>query len=188
MVAKRRLDFSTPTAVKRNKNASTMVVYRSPRTEMKYFDTTLPYAGVNFAVAAINLIGAGAALSNPLSGRVGNKVKIHRVQAIIAETSSSGPVRVDLLLPKIPTAIPSFSYSGLVDPAEVATLYSKYLHNGTNFAATGAHINHKLPLGIVSHFDGQLGTTIQRNSLWIAVATPANETITINCRVWFTDA
>jgi hypothetical protein len=150
---------------------------------MKYFDTNIPYTGLTAASAAINLVNNGTDFNR----RIANKIKIHRITAIVTETSSSSTVRVMLLLPKVAATAPSVNFGQPNDPAEMMTLYDKFHNNGTNAGATGSHINVKLPLGIVSHYDGGTGSTIQRNAIYMAVATLANESCVINARIWFTD-
>lgn len=188
MVARRRLDFSTPaSASKRQKTAPPLILYRGLKSEMKYFDTNIPYTNLTATSVCINLVGAGAAIGSN-SGRIGNKIKIHRITGIVTETSSSNTVRVMLLLPKVAATPPAVNFGQPVDPAEMLTLYDKFHNNGTNFGATGSHINVKLPLGIVAHYDGQLSTSINRNAIYMAVATVAQESCVVNARIWYTDA
>lgn len=183
MVARRRLDFSTPaSASKRQKTAPPLILYRGPKTEMKYFDTNIPYTGLTATSVCINLVDTATIR------RIGNKIKIHRITGIVTETSSANTVRVMLLLPKVAATAPTVNFGQPNDPAEMLTLYDKFHNNGTNAGATGSHINVKLPLGIVAHYDGTLGTSIQRNAIYMAVATVANENIVINARIWYTDA
>jgi hypothetical protein len=92
------------------------------------------------------------------------------------------------LLPKVAGTAPVVNFGQPTDPAEMLTLYDKYHNNGTDAGATGSHINVKLPLGIVAHYDGNAGTTIQRNAIYMAIATVANESGVFNARIWYTDA
>lgn len=188
MVARRRLDFGTPaSASKRQNTTAPLILYRAPKSEIKYFNTNIPYTGLTATSACINLVDSGATITST-SGRVGNKIKIHRITGIVTETSSSATVRVMLLLPKVAATAPTVNFGQPNDPAEMTTLYDKFHNNGTNWGATGSHINVKLPLGIVAHYDGQGGTTIQRNAIYMAVATVGNENCVINARIWYTDA
>lgn len=167
---------------KRRRVAPKMVVYRAPKSEMKYFDTNVPYSALTATSVCINLVDTATIR------RIGNKIKIHRITGHATLTSSANTTRVMLLLPKVAATPPVVNFGQPNDPAEMLTLYDKYHNNGTDAGATGSHINVKLPLGIVAYYDGSLGTSIQRNAIYMAIATVANESGVFNARIWYTDA
>jgi len=55
---------------KRRRVAPKMVVYRAPKSEMKYFDTNVAYSGLTATSACINLVDTATVR------RIGNKIKI----------------------------------------------------------------------------------------------------------------
>lgn len=186
MVAKRRLDFTSPARKRRKTNA--MVVYRGPRTEMKFVDTVISHGGGG--VPATSSAGPICYVGNSTgrAGRIGNRIKVHRIQAMIAIDSASESVKLELVLPKDPTVAPAVTYVGLTDQDVNTTIFHKLLHTGTEPNPLGYSLNYKLPMGLICQYGGSTGSTINRGNLHICLATKSASTIVGTVRVWFTDA
>lgn len=186
MVAKRRLDFSTPSRKRlKSKSTQTMVLYRGPRTEMKYVDVAITaHAASTASATPICYVGN----STGRSGRVGNYIKVHRVQGMIAIDGSSESIKVELSIPSDPTVAPGISYLGMTDLDANKLLFSQLLHTGTEPNPLGFNLNYKLPMGLICHYAGATGNTINRGNLHLCLATKTASTIVGTVRVWFTDA
>lgn len=190
MVAKRRLDFSTPAGKRlKSKSTQTMVLYRGPRTEMKYVDVAIAHGtGQPGPVTASALPICRIGNSTGRNGRVGHKVKIHRVQAMVVLDTASESVKLELVLPKVSTATPSISYVGLTDQDANTTMYHKVLHTGTEPNPLGFSLNYRLPMGLICNYAGATGDTLNRGNLHLCLATKSTSTIIGTVRVWYTDA
>lgn len=160
-----------------------MVLYRGPRTEMKHLTTTTVYTATTANAFVIN---------NPVQGpaqneRIGNKIKVHFIEAVIACTAST-PIRLDLVLPNDSNVAFTATYDGALDRRSVNPLLTRFLHNGTTTAAAGTLISHRLPFGIVTkHLDGT-NATPNKNAIIVCLSTPVAQTITGYFRTWYTDA
>lgn len=182
MVAKRRLDFSTPSG-KRSK--PTTMVYRSSKTEMKYTEFDASASGVSSKVTPICRIANGSTRNT----RVGHKIKIHRIQAVVAiATGDSTPIKLELILPKVAKAVPITQYLAFPSNDVNTVLYTKYLMAGTDKNPTGYMLNYKLPMGLICQYDGSTSSDIVRGDLNIATSTQGNATYGVIVRVWYTDA
>lgn len=182
MAAKRRLDFNTPRG-KRAKAAPTqMVMYRSPKSEMKHLTTNITYSAATVA---------GFVVNNPVQGpgvneRIGNKIKCWYIEGIIACTAST-PIRLDIIMPNDPTALFTVTFDQVLDRRILSVLGTKFLTNGTGFAASGAELRHKLPLGVVTKFGDGTAASLNKNAIYCVLSTPAAQTITGQFRCWYTD-
>ena len=183
MVAKRALNFGTPTA-KKQRVEPTMVIYRGVKPEMKYFDVIPDYAAKTDVTVTLNDVTQGTGVQN----RVGGKIKIWRIEYSLTESSSFATVCVDLLINNTAGGTIPHTYPFMADRRTVTQLKRTFHQSGTSNGPKGMFVSHKLPLGIVSKFAGAAGTTINHNQIVARILTPASETITGNFRIWFTDA
>jgi len=183
MVAKRALDFGSPKA-KRFRREPTMVVYRGLRPEMKYLVTPVTYSAATAQTVTLNSLTQGT----DVSGRVGAKVKIWRIDYILQCTSSSNSVRVDLLINNVTGGSVSHTYAGDIDMKSFTWLKTQFYHSGTSNGPKGINVSHKLPMGVISKYSGASGTTINSNQIVARITTAGNETIDGYFRIWYTDA
>lgn len=159
-----------------------MVLYRAPRTEIKHVTNTITYVGATSQAIYIN---------NPVQGpgvneRIGNKIKVLYIEAVIACTAST-PIRLDLVLPNDATSAFTPVFDGPLDRRIMSVMKTQFLTNGTSVAASGAVIGHKLPYGLnVRYTDGTAGS-INKGTILAGLSTPSAQTITGYFRVWYTD-
>ena len=183
MVAKRALNFGTPNA-KRQRNETTMVVYRGVKPEMKYYDVVLSYTASTALTLTLNDVGQGTGVQN----RVGGKIKIWRIEYSLTESTSSATVLVDLLINNTTGGTVGHTYPFMPDRRTVSSLKRTFHQSGTQNGPKGMLVSHKLPLGVVSKYAGASGTSINSNQIVARILTPAAEDISGNFRIWFTDA
>ena len=181
MVAKRALNFGTPSR-KRARIQPTMVLYRSPRPEMKFFETTFAYAGI----ATLNLDLNEMAQGSNVNERVGNKIKVWSIEFILAQAAGD-PIRVDLLMPNLVTDNPSHTFSQAVDRKKFNVLLTKFLHSGANENSRGCIVRHKLPYGVVTKFFDSGANSCNSNLIMAHITTPSATTVTGYFRIWYTD-
>jgi len=162
---------------------TTINIYRGNKTEMKFFDTDIVHASTTGSSTTINFVPNTTAVQ----GRVGNKIKIWRVEMMLA-SSNSTPILVRLVLPKDPTAFVLPTFTTFIDPGTATVLKTQYLHNGAQPNTSGYHCNHKLPLGLVSEYNDIAGTDLTKNNLLAVFNQPIGGTINGTTRIWFTDA
>ena len=180
--AKRALNFGN-TPNKRQK-AETMIIYRGLKSEMKFRVTPIVHASTTLSATTFNLITQGALAQQ----RIGNKVKIWRLQ-VIGATSNSTPCRLDITIPKDAqqTAPPVTTYQTFLHPPTDTTLRTVYLQNGANPNNNGFYVQHKLPMGVVSQFDGAGASDITTNKIRAVFTQPIAGTIEGELRIWYTD-
>lgn len=183
MVARRRLDFTSPSKKRRTTNQP-LVLYRGLRPEMKFFDTAIPYNSKTTLSTCVNLLSVGGSNGD----RIGTRIKMYRIQARIYQTVNTTPVRIDIIIPNVPDVGPTISYASLTNHLVDRSIFTKYLHSGTTNAPLGYFLNHKLELPLTAKYGGNTGTDINHNAIYFVMSTPATETITCNVRVWYTDA
>lgn len=157
-----------------------MVLYRGIKPEMKHFQTLLTHSSTTNSVRRINLVPNGSGLFE----RQAAKIKIHHIEMVLASTES---IRMTILLPNNEGATPSLTYAQSVTRENDNVIKDVFLHSGSSPDARGALVQHKLPLGMVSKFNGTAGTDINSNVLWVVLNQPSNGTITGYFRIWFTD-
>ena len=181
MVARRRLDFSTPVA-KRARHEPAMVLYRGVRPEMKFLVTNIAHTATTGSTLTLNQVTQGTTIS----GRVGAKIKIWRIDYILAN-STGNSFRVDLVINNITGSTITHAYTDPVNRNSLTLLTTKFHHAGSIPNARGANVSHKLPVGVISKFTSAAGTTVNHNQILARVTTQATETITGHFRIWYTD-
>lgn len=182
MVAKRRLDFGTPRGKRVKGSPPALVLYRTPKTETKFITTAINHVGST---------GTSTVVNNPAQGsgfdqRIGNQIKCWFLEGVVACTAST-PIRLDVIIPNDPGAGFLASFDGALDRRQMTVLATKFLTNGTSFAASGAVVRHKFPLGVVTKFSDATAGSINRNTIYCVLTTPSAQTITGYFRVWYKD-
>jgi len=183
MVAKRRLNFGGSGSAKRARQDAPMVIYRGPKPEMKYFTVFPLYVSAVSVSTIINRIDQGTAVFN----RIGSKVKIWHIEYVLVGDTSGASFRCDLLLNNTTPQLVTHTYDEPVDRNSQSVLRTTFFHGGTNNNARGAHIQHKLPLGIITKFRAASGSTLNSNEIVARITSPATTTITGYFRIWYTD-
>jgi len=79
------------------------------------------------------------------------------------------------------------TYDQPVDRNSQSVLKTSFLHGGINPNSRGAHVQHKLPLGIITKFRAAAGSTLNSNEIVARITSPATTTITGYFRIWYTD-
>jgi len=181
--AKRRLNFGSRSA-KRPRRGDVYVM-RGPKSEMKYHTQTITYSAATAANFKINSIAASAS-SN---GRIGSKVKIHYIEAVLAQAAGNNSVvRCDLLIPNDASTLPAHAFDDPVQRVDNSLLKTQFMSGGTVNHHQGCIWGHKLPYGVVSRFGDSGSGNCNSNAIVARITTPVNATITGYFRVWYTDA
>jgi len=183
--AKRALVMGTTPVAKRSRmvtrSRAVGRVYNT-KPEMKFKQFVLSHTAVTNSNLDLSEIASGAEEQQ----RVGNKIKYWHVEAII---QSALPVRVELLMPSITGNAPTHFITALTDSDQFQVLGEAFLN--PNLPVTVSDIfkvSFKLPLGIVSKWDGPLAGDIAKHQLFLRLNTGGSTTITGTVRVWYTDA
>lgn len=182
MVAKRALNFGTPRSKRARKSVSSMLLYRPLTPEVKFNDLPIVYNSASAATFFINSINQGTAVFN----RVGAKVKVYKVEYVIAQASGD-PVRVDLLLNNVAGSSPAHTFDTSINRRLFSILSTKYLHSGASLNSRGALVTYNLPYPVIAKFGDALGSTINAGQIAARITTPSATTVTGYFRVFYTD-
>ena len=182
MVAKRALNFGTPSSKRRRVNQP-LVLYRSPKAEVKNFVYAISYSTVTSASYFINSINQGTAINE----RVGARIRIHKIDYVLAQ-SGGEPVRVDLLVNNVAGYTAAHAFTNSVDHNRYSLLSTRFLHSETSSNSKGCFVKQNLPYPITSKYTTGTGSTINQGQIVARLATPTNATITGYFRVYYTDS
>ena len=180
MVAKRMLDFGTPRRVRRRQ--APVVLYRSIRPEIKYKQFNLTYSTVASTTQFLSSIGQGSGVDE----RIGAKVKIYKVEYILAQTSGD-PIRVDISINNVADATPAHTFSQAANRTTQTMLSTKFLHSGANLNSRGGMVVVKMPYPVMSKYTGSGSDTVSSGQVIAHITTPTTTTITGYFRVYYTD-
>lgn len=168
---------------KRQKMTRQQVIYRMSKPEMKHL--AFPITHVSTLNSNTNCFEVAQGSTN--LARVGNKIKIWNVQAVLAFDQA---IRVDLLLPVDQGATaPGYNYN-LPEDRDEFTLLGTYILNPQNGGNTQmGRISHRLPMGLVTRYTGSTGASCNKNGIIARITSPVN-TATVNgyFQIWYTDA
>ena len=181
MSARRALEFSTPGSAKRRKNTPgvTSVIYRGVRPEMKAAD----YPVTHTSTTAFNLHMTGLAQGTGVFERIGNKVKVWRIEGIV---KADVPVRIQILAPNDAKTAP-FNTNDKLFNYRSDRLLAEYVLDA-QVANSWKHVNYKLPLGQNAVYNGSVSGSIVKGSIYVRLLTAASTTLGGEFRIYYTDS
>jgi len=181
MVAKRALNFGTPLYTKRQRRAPSVVVFSGVKPEMKNFIRDVSHSAVTSSSYFLNNIAQGTSVD----GRIGAKIKIYRIEYVLAQISGD-PIRVDLLINNTAGGTPSHAYDEDISRNLHTVLDTRFLHSGASLNSRGAMVSKKLPYPIVAKYTGATATC-NYNQIVAHLTTPVATTVTGYFRIYYTD-
>ena len=166
-------------ARKRSKPAP-LPLYRTTKPEMKFGNVDIAHTTTTASDLIINPVAQGVDNNE----RVGNKIKIWRIEWFIR---SSEPVRVDLVMPNDASVTATHTIDQPVDRDKFIQLKSQSYNPGV--AANQLYFDSlSLPYGIISKYEGALGSSINKNKISVRMFTPSSTSVGGYFRIWYTDA
>ena len=181
MVAKRALDFGTPRPTAKRRKA-TNTVYRGKKLEMKDNTQIVSHIGATASNVLITSVANGAAENE----RIGAKIKSWAIEGYIV---TNQPVRLDLVIPSDVggTPTPPNAFHSVIDTEDFTRLGTWYYNNNTPGTYEGMHFVHKLPYGVVTKFNGVLGTDGVKNPIYARITNQTSATVLGQFRLFYTD-
>ena len=180
MTAKRALNFGTPSTTKRRRTMAPTIVVRGTKGEMKTLVTNISHSATTLSNTLPNEVAGGSDNGQ----RVGNRIKIWRVECTV---SGSSACKATLTLPykASATSLASSVYNGFVTQTDGITVFTRALNPGAS-ADNVHYINYKFPMGLVTRFGSSTSSDIEKNRLIFALSSPS-ATLNGAVRIWYTD-
>jgi len=165
-----------------------MVVYRGLKPEMKNKTIAISYPGGTPATA-YNLHITAVTNGADYNERIGSKIKVWNVEYLMHESNSTDPtMRVDFYLGNSATDFSTHVLDTALDRQKYPSLKTMMLNSGSLPNNQGAFGNLKLPLGVITRYDGTSATSVVSNSIHMRINTSLSTTVSGYIRIWYTDA
>lgn len=153
------------------------------QTERKSRNYSIPATNTDFRSIFLTRVDAG---ETDASLRAGRTMRTLRMEYMF-DLNNNVPVRVLVVCPKRPGT----SLSTATTPSSSVNTDIFWVVHDILWPARGGpgsgFWKHRFPKGLVSEFDTELGTTIQKNDLQIYFITNDQTVIRGHAKIWFTD-